>query len=97
MAMAVFAAIAFATFLLEHDYFVAFHESSSNFAYYFSAFDGGSTHSYSAVIVDQQNAVEFHGVTFLVVFTEEVNIQEAVLFSFELLTLNFYDNVHYNN
>ena len=84
--MAVFAAIAFATFLLEYDYFVAFHEGSSDFAHYLSAFDGGSTDSNSAIIVDQQNAVEFHGVTFLVVCTEEVNVQEAVLFSFELLT-----------
>ena len=94
--MAVFAAIAFATFLFENDHFVTFHEGGGHLAYYFGAFYGGSAYLYLAVGVNEENAVEFHGLTFLNFFAKVVNIQEAVLFCLELLALNFYDNVHYN-
>lgn len=95
--MAVFAAIAFATLLLEDDHFVTFHERGSNLANYFCTFNGGCADLNGTIGVNEQNAVEFNRLAFLDFFAEVVYIQEAVLFSFELLTLNFYDNVHYNS
>ncbi len=94
--MAVFAAIAFATFFLENDHFVTFYEGLSHFANYFCTFYGGCADFNGTVSVRQQYAVKFYFVACLYVFAEIVNIQVAVLFSFELLSLNFYDNVHLN-
>lgn len=92
--MAVFATIAFATFLLEYNHLFAFYKGSGDFAYDFGAFYCGSTYFNIAVDVGEQNAVEFNLVAFIDVFTEIVNVQELVFFSFELLSLDFYDNVH---
>lgn len=110
LAMTVFATIAFAAFLLENNHLVAFEESgfncfatavvsfvSCNFANNLCAFNGGGANLYGAVIVDEKNAVELYGLAGLYLIAEIVNIQEAVLFCLELLALNFYDNVHYDN
>ncbi len=96
LTVTVFATIAFATFLLEYDYLVALYEGFGNFTHNFGAFNNRCAYFYLAVIVHEQNFFEFYGVTGFYLVAEVVNIQEAVLFSFELLTLNFYDNVHYN-
>ena len=92
--MAVFTAIAFAALLLEYDNLVAFNEGFGYFANNFCTFYGGSTYENFAVFVGEENAVELHGVTGLGFFAEVVNIQELAFFGFELLSLNFYDNVH---
>ena len=94
LAMAVFAAIAFATFLLENDHFVTFHEGTFNLANYFCPFYGGSANLHCAVGINQKNAVKLNGFTLFLLVAEVVNIQELALFSLELLSLNFYDNVH---
>ncbi len=93
--MAIFAAVAFATFFLENDHFVTLYEGSSYFANNFCAFHCGSAYFYLAINVGEKHAVELYGLTFLNFFTKVMNIQEAVLFCLELLALNFYDNVHY--
>ena len=108
--MTVFATIALAAFLLENDYLVALEESSldgfataivglvgSNLANDLCAFNGGSANLDSAIGVNEQNAVKLYGLTCLNFVAEIMNIQEAALFCLELLTLNFYDNVHYDN
>ena len=96
--MAVFAAIAFATFFLENDHFVTFFEVLEYLANYFGAFDYGSTYFNCFVIgLSEENTVEFNGVTFFGSFAEIVNIQELAGFSLELLSLNFYDCVHLFN
>ena len=100
--MTVFTTIAFAAFLLENDYFVAFEESglltfylvSCYLADYFCAFDCGCAYLYGSVGVDEEHAVEFNLVACLDSVAEIVNIQEAVLFCLELLALDFYDYVH---
>ena len=97
LAMAVFAAIAFATLLLEDDHFVTLYKRGCNLAYYFCTFDYRCADLNGTVGVNEQDAVEFNRLTFLDFFAEVVYIQEAVLFSFELLALNLYDNVHYNS
>ncbi len=93
--MAVFTTIAFATFLLENDYFVAFYQRGSNFAYHLCAFYCGGTYFYGTVYIGKKNAVEFDAVAFFYIFTKVVNIQEPIFFGLELLTLDFYDYVHF--
>lgn len=104
--MTVFATIAFAAFLLENDNFVAFEESglltfylmSCNLADNFGTFNSGCANLNCAVCINEEHTVKLYGVTCFDSIAEIVNIQEAVLFCFELLTLNFYDYVHlYNN
>ena len=94
--MTVLATIAFAAFFLEDDYVVALYEGFSNFAYYFCSFNGRSADFNGTVGIYEKHAVKLYGLAFFYFFAEIVYIQELVLFSFELLTLYFYDNVHYN-
>ncbi len=96
--MAVFAAIAFATFLLENDHFVTFFEVLEHLAYYFGAFEYGGTYFNCFVVgLSEENTVKFYSVAFFSSFAEIVNIQELAGFSLELLSLNFYDCVHLFN
>lgn len=92
--MTVFAAIAFAAFFLEDNHFVAFYERSENFANHFGTFYGGGADFHLSVGISEENTVEFYGFSFFNGFAEIMNIQELVLFSFELLSLDFYDCVH---
>ena len=39
--------------------------------------------------------LEFHAVAFFHCFTKVVHIQEPIFFGLELLTLDFYDYVHF--
>ena len=93
--MAVFAAIAFATFFLENDHFVTFHEGLFNLANNFCSFDNGSADFHGTVGFSEENAVELDLVAFFNLLSEVVDIQELACFGFELLSLNFYDNVHW--
>ena len=95
--MAVFAAIAFAAFLLENDDFVTFYEGHEHLANYFCAFESGGANFHRVVGLSEENAVEFNLVTFFNGISEIVNIQELVRFSLELLSLNFNDCVHLVN
>ena len=92
--MAVFAAVAFATLLLEDNHFVALYKGGGYFTYHFGAFDGGCAYLYGAVYVGQEHAVKLYGLTLLNLFAQVVYIQETVFLGLELLSLDFYDNVH---
>ena len=92
--MAVFAAIAFATFFLENDNFFTFNKGSLNSADNFGSFNNGSTNFHVTVGVNEKNTVECDFLSFRDFVTEEVNVEELVGFSLELLSLNFYDSVH---
>ena len=56
--MAVFAAIAFATFFLENDNFFTFNKGSLNSADNFGSFNNGSTNFHVTVGVNEKNTVE---------------------------------------
>ena len=73
--MAVFAAIAFTSFLLEDDYFVTFYERGCHFANYFCTFYGRCAYLNGTVGVYEENAVKLYCVTFFLVIAEIVNIQ----------------------
>lgn len=94
LAMAVFTTIAFATLFLENDHFITFYEGTFYLANYFCSFNNGSTYFYFTVNIGKKNTVENDFLLFFNVVAEEVNIQELTFFSFELLSLNFYDYVH---
>lgn len=94
LAMSVFAAIAFAAFLFEDNHFIAFYERFLYFADNFCPFDERCAYFDSAVDVGKENAVELYSVAFVHFFTQVVHIEKAVFFGFELLALDFYDNVH---
>ena len=94
LTVTVFAAVTFAAFFLEDNHFVALDEGFLYLAYYFSAFYCRSTYFNSAVHVGKEYAVELDAVAFLYIFTKVVNIQKTVFFCLELLSLDFYDNVH---
>lgn len=92
--MAVLAAIAFATLLLENDDFVTLYEGLGYFADYFCTDYGGSAYGDCAVIVDEKDTVKFYCVALLALFAQEVDIEETSGLCLELLALDFYDNVH---
>ena len=92
--MAVETTIAFATFFLENEYFVTFYEGFLDLANYFCSFDGRSADFNGTVGISEENTVKLYCVAFFYLLAEIMNIQEFVFFSFKLLSLNFYDNVH---
>ncbi len=91
--MAVFTTVAFATFFLENNHFVAFYELLLNSANDFGTFYSGGAYFDFAFHIGQEHAVELYGCSFFYLVAKIVNIQEAVFFCFELLSLNFYDYV----
>lgn len=94
--MTVLATIALAALLLENDNLVALNEGNSYFANYFCSFYGRSADFNGTVGIYEKYAVELYGLAFFYFIAEIVNVQEAVLFSLELLALYFYNYVHYN-
>ena len=93
--MAVFAAIAFATFFLENDHFFTFYERGCHFANYFCSFNDWSTDFHGTIGISEEYTVELDCVAFFDLLSEVVDIQKFACFGFELLSLNFYDNVHF--
>ena len=91
--MTVLAAIAFAAFLLEDNHLVTLYEGCEDFTYYLCAFHCGCANLHFSVSVSEEHAVKFDLLSFFNCFAEIVYIQELVFFSFELLSLNFYDTV----
>jgi len=92
--MAIQAAIALATSLLEHDDVLTLDEGSLYLAHYFGTFYGRCTHCHSTVGVYEQHAVKFYRVAFFTLVAEIVNIQLLASLGAELLSLNFYNCVH---
>ena len=92
--MAVFAAIAFATFFLENDHFFTFYERCEHLTYNLGTLYNGSTYFNCIIGLSEEHTVKFDLVTFFNCFAEIVNIQELFRLGLELLSLNFYDSVH---
>ena len=92
--MTVFAAIAFATFLLEDDHFLTLYEGLENFAIHFSSFNGRSTDFNVAVGIEKKHFVESNSVALFYFIAEVVDIKVFTFFSFKLLSFDFYDSVH---
>ena len=86
--------VAFSSLLVEYQYLVAFYQRRYNFAYHFRSFYGRSTHFYFTVVVYQQNFVKFNSCTAFCVLNV-LNKEFLSFFNFELLTVNFYNYVHF--
>lgn len=93
--MAVLLAIVLAAFHLENDDFFALDKRVHNFNYYFRATYSRCAHCDSAFLVYEKNLVKFNSLAFLYIF-EAVDEELLALFDLELLTVNFYDCVHFN-
>ena len=92
--MAVFTTIAFATFLLEYDHLFTFYQRGEYLAVYFGTFYGRRAYSYCAVGIQKEYFVEGHCIALLGLLAEVVDIKVFTLFSFELLSFDFYNSVH---
>ena len=93
-AMTLLLAVVLATLHLEDDDLVALYQGVDNLYYYFGALYGRSTHSHCTVVVDEQHPVKLNslaGFCILHVVDEEL----LAFLSLELLTVNFYNCVHY--
>ena len=92
--MTILLAIVLTTLHLEDDDLVTLYEWVHNFYYYFCTFYSGCTDSDCAVIVNEQNLVELNSLACLYILN--VMYEELLaLLSLKLLTVNFYDCVHY--
>ena len=86
--------VTFSSLLVEYQYFITFYQVRNYFAYHFCTFYGRSTYCNSTVVVYQQNFVKFNSCTVFSILNV-VNKQFFAFFSFELLTVNFYNYVHF--
>ncbi len=86
--------VALAATLVEHENLVALNEWGYDLAHNLRAFDSRSTYSDCAVIVYQQYFLELNCLLSLSVL-DVVNEELLPFFCLELLTVNFYDYVHY--
>ena len=93
--MAVLSAITLAAFLLEHNHLLSLHERNQYFTIHFRTFYGRRADLNVAVGFYKKNLVECNCVTLFKVFAEVVDIKEFSLFSFKLLSFDFYNSVHY--
>lgn len=86
--------VTFSSLLVEYQHFVTLYQVRNDFANDFCAFDGGSTYSDGSVVVCQQHFVKFNSCTVFSVL-DVLNEQLLAFFGFELLTVNFYNYVHF--
>ncbi len=86
--------VAFSSLLVEYQHFIAFYQRRNYFANHFGSFYGRSTHFYFTVVVYQQNFVKFNSCTAFCVLNV-LNKEFLSFFYFELLTVNFYNYVHF--
>ena len=94
LAVAVLAAVAFATFLLEDDNLIALYEGTFHLANDFCPFYGGRAYFNGTVGVNEEDFVKLYGLALFLLVAEIVDIQEFAGFGLELLSLDFYDSVH---
>ena len=87
-------AIAFSSLLVENKNFIALYQACFYFANNLSAFYYRSTYGDCTVVVNQQHFLKFNSCTGLGTLNV-VNEELLALFCLELLTVNFYDYVHY--
>lgn len=93
-AMTILFAIVLATFHLEDDDLIALHEWCYHLSNYFCTTDSRRANCDCSVVIDQQNLVKLNSLAFFGIF-QAVDIELFALFSLELLTVNFYDCVHF--
>ena len=92
--MTVQLAVTFSSLLVEYENFVTFYQSGNYFANYFCAFYCRSTYGDVAVFVYQKNFFKFYCCTSFCIL-HVVNEQFLASFCFELLTVDFYNCVHF--
>ena len=85
--------VTFSSLFVEYEYFVAFYQRRNYFTNYFSTINSRSTYSYCSIVVYQQYFFKFNSCAVFCVLNV-VYKQFFALFSFELLTVNFYNYVH---
>ena len=83
-----------ATLHLEDNHLVALDERVHNFTYYFCTLYGGGTNLYCTVSIYEQYLVKFNSLACLHVL-DVVHEELLALLGLELLTLNFYNCVHF--
>ncbi len=96
LTVTVFTTIAFAAFFLENDNLLTLHEWLKHFTIHFYPFNGRSSDFNVAVGIKKKNLVKGNCVACLNVFAEMMDIKEFSLFSFKLLSFDFYNSVHAN-
>lgn len=94
-AVTILLAIVFAAFHLENDDLVTFYKGVHYLYYYFRTFNGGCAYGYCSFFVYKQYLVKLNSFAGLHIFNV-VNIEFHTLFYLKLLTVNFYNCVHYN-
>ncbi len=79
---------------LEDNHLVTLNERIHNFTYYFCTLYGGGTYLDCTVSIYEQYLVKFNSLAGFNVL-DMVNEELLALFSLKLLTLNFYNCVHF--
>ena len=79
---------------LEDNHLVTLNERIHNFTYYFCTLYGGGTYLYCAVSIYEQYLVKFNSLAGFDVL-DMVDEELLALLGLELLTLNFYNCVHF--
>lgn len=92
--MTVLLARVLTTLHLEDNNLVTLYQWVHNFNYYFGSFYSRGTNCDSTLIVYEENLVKFNSLTSLCIF-KVVDEELLALFNFELLTVNFYNCVHF--
>lgn len=95
LTMTVLATVIVTTFLLEDDNLIALHEGTFHLANYFCPFHGGRAYLNGTVGVNEEDFVKLYGLTLFLLVAEIVDIQEFTGLGLELLSLDFYDSVHF--
>ena len=86
--------VSFSSFFVEYKDFVAFYQMRFHFAHHFGPFYGGDTYFDFTIVVGQQYLFKFNNCAVFCIL-DVLNEQPFSFFGFELLTVNFYDYVHF--
>ncbi len=92
--MAVLFAAVLATLHLEYDDFFTFYQWLKHFTHYFGAIYGRSAHFHGSLIVYEEHFLKLNRLAFLCIL-DMMHEQFLALFSLELLTVDFYNCVHF--
>ena len=92
--MTILFAIVLATFHLEDNHLFALYKRIDDLSYYFRATYSWCAHCDRSVVINEQNLVKLNSLAFLGIF-QAIDKELFALFCLELLTVNFYDCVHY--
>ena len=87
-------AMTFSSFLVENENFVTFYQAGYNLANHFCTFYSRNTYSDCTVFVYQKNLVKFYCRTVFSIL-DVVYKQLFASFCFKLLTVDFYNCVHF--